>query len=116
MGLRLMGHLYPFPARLGAVNQPLLPVDIHFPGGCLTRGRGQLDGSRGHWGRRGGTPTYVQSSEGMLHEDLGALMFSTSSHMAVGGSREAAIASTVALHAHLWFAWKRQCTHIGQRC
>ena len=35
----------------------------------------------------------------MLHEDLGAVMLSTSSHMAVGGRREAAYASTAALHA-----------------
>ena len=30
-------------SRLGAVKRPLLPVDVHRPGGCLPRGRGQLD-------------------------------------------------------------------------
>ena len=35
----------------------------------------------------------------VLHEDLQAPMLSTSSHMAVGGRREAARASTPALHA-----------------
>ena len=41
----------------------------------------------------------VYSSERVLREDLGARKLSTSSHMAVGGSREAAHASTAALHA-----------------
>ena len=43
MALRLMGQVHPLPAGLGEVNQPLLPVDIHRPGGCLPRGWGQLD-------------------------------------------------------------------------
>ena len=42
---------------------------------------------------------HVQSSERVLPEDLGALMLRTSSHMAVGGRREAVYASAVALHA-----------------
>ena len=37
--------------------------------------------------------------ESVLHEDLGHLMLSTSSHMVVGGSREVAYASAAALHA-----------------
>ena len=41
----------------------------------------------------------VQSSERVLHKDLGALMLSNSSHMALGGRREAVYASTAALHA-----------------
>ena len=36
------------------------------------------------------------SSKRVLHEDLGGLKWSTSSHMAVGGSRRAVYASTVA--------------------
>ena len=36
-------HIHSLPAGLGAVNQPQLPVDVHCPGGCLPRGRGQLD-------------------------------------------------------------------------
>ena len=41
----------------------------------------------------------VESSERVLHEDLGARMLSTSSQIAVGGRGEAAYASAVALHA-----------------
>ena len=43
MALRLMGEVHALPGKLGAVNQPLLPFDVHRLGGCLTRGRGQLD-------------------------------------------------------------------------
>ena len=43
--------------------------------------------------------TELVELRGVLHEDLGAIMLSTSSHMAVGGSREAVYASTAALHA-----------------
>ena len=43
MALRLMGHIHPLLAGLGGVNQPHLPVDVHRPGRCLPRGRGQLD-------------------------------------------------------------------------
>ena len=39
----LMGQVHPPLAGLCAANQALLPVDIHCPGGCLARGRGQLD-------------------------------------------------------------------------
>ena len=43
MALRFMGHIHPLPVRLGAVTQPQLTVDVHRPGRCLPRGRGQLD-------------------------------------------------------------------------
>ena len=36
MALRLMGQMHPLPAGLGAVNQSLLPVDIHRLGGMPT--------------------------------------------------------------------------------
>ena len=32
MALRLMGHIHPLPAGLGAVNQPQLSIDVHRPG------------------------------------------------------------------------------------
>ena len=41
--LHLMGRIHSLPVGLGAVNQPQLPVDVHRPGRCLPRGRGQLD-------------------------------------------------------------------------
>ena len=42
----------------------------------------------------------ILSFERVLHENLGARKLSTSSHMAVGGSKEAVYASTTAtLHA-----------------
>ena len=40
----------------------------------------------------------VSNLKDVLHEGLGALVLSTSLHMAVGGSREAVYASTAALH------------------
>ena len=40
---RLMGHIHPLPAGLGAVNQPHLPVDVHRPGRCLPHGRRELN-------------------------------------------------------------------------
>ena len=43
MALRLMGQVHPLLAGLAGVNQSLLSDDIHRPGGCLPRGRGQLD-------------------------------------------------------------------------
>ena len=43
MALRLMGHIHPLPAGLGAVNQPQLLIGVQCPERCLPRGRGQLD-------------------------------------------------------------------------
>ena len=43
LALRLMGQVHPLSARLGSVNQSLLPVTVQRPGGCLPRGWGQLD-------------------------------------------------------------------------
>ena len=35
MALRLMGQVHPLPAGVGKVYRPLLPVNLHRPGGCL---------------------------------------------------------------------------------